>query len=81
MLDAERDLFRAHQAEWLKQQSGKCVLIKGSRVVGFFPTQEDALSEGARLFGLDSFLVRPVEQKDEAVYIPALALGILRVSS
>jgi hypothetical protein len=35
------------------------------------------LSEGARRFGLDSYLIRQVEESEEPVSIPALTLGIL----
>ncbi|MBI3576009.1 MAG: hypothetical protein HY083_10225 [Gammaproteobacteria bacterium] len=78
MLDTERKIFQVSQPKWLKEQPGKFVLIKDEKVVGFFSTQDEALTEGARLFGLNSFLIRQVEQTEELVYIPALSLGLLR---
>jgi hypothetical protein len=71
MLDIERKYFEKKRPEWLHKHSGKFVLIKG----------EDALAEGTRRFGTDSFLVRLVEESEETIYIPALTLGVLRANS
>lgn len=57
------------------------VLVKDEELIGFFNTQHEALVEGARRFGTDSFLVRQVEESEQLVYIPALTLGILRADS
>jgi hypothetical protein len=76
-LETERKFFAAHQAEWKVAHPGKFVLVKGEKLVGTFNRPEDAVSEGARLFGADSFLVRNVDQVEKDIYIPALALGIL----
>ncbi len=81
MLKKERKYFEAHRAEWLKQNPGKFVLVKNEELVGIFNTQQEALIEGARRFGTESFLVRQVEESEQVVYIPALTLGILRADS
>jgi len=81
MLDKERKYFEAHRGEWLKQHLGKFALVKGEELLGVFDTQQKALIEGARRFGIDGFLVRQVEESEQVVYIPALTLGILRANS
>ena len=81
MLEKERNYFDEHCDEWLKQHPGEFVLIKGDKLIGVFSNQAEALSEGARCFGTDSFLVRQVEESEQLVYIPALTLGILRANS
>ncbi|MBM4170165.1 MAG: hypothetical protein FJ215_13565 [Ignavibacteria bacterium] len=81
MLDKERKYFEAHRAEWLKTHPSKFVLVKDEELIGVFETQQEALVEGARRFGTDSFLVRQVEESEQIVYIPALTLGILRADS
>lgn len=81
MLDKERKIFEQYRQEWCSKYPGKIVLIKGEELIGIFDKLEDALSEGARHFGIDSFLVRRVEETEELVYIPALTLGILRANS
>lgn len=81
MLEKERDYFEQHRQEWLSVYHGKFTLIKGEELVGVFDKQEDALTEGARRFGGESFLVRQVEESEKLVYIPALTLGILRANS
>lgn len=81
MLDKERNCFQKNRPEWLLKHSGKFVLIKGEELVGAFDKAEDALAEGARRFGTDSFLVRLVEESEETIYIPALTLGVLRANS
>ncbi len=81
MLDKERKYFEDHRQEWLVKFPGKFVLIKNEELIGVFDKLEDALSEGARRFGIESFLARRVEESEEIVYIPALTLGILRANS
>jgi len=81
MLDKERKYFETQRADWLKKHPGKFVLVKDEELIGVFNTQQEALIEGARRFGTDSFLVRQVEESEQVVYIPALTLGILRADS
>src|ERR1700686_4557072 len=53
----------------------------GKKHIGTFNRPEDAIAEGARRFGTESFLVRNVNHSEENLYIPALALGILDARS
>jgi hypothetical protein len=76
-LETERKYFAEKQEEWKTAHPGKFVLVKGERLIGTFNRPEDAVAEGARLFGQESFLVRHVDQVEKDVYIPALALGLL----
>ena len=76
-LETERKYFEAHQEEWRTAHPGKFILVKGEQMIGTFNRPEDAVAEGARLFGQESFLVRHVDQVEKDVYIPALALGLL----
>ena len=81
MLEKERKFFESHRADWLSQNPGKFVLVKDDELIGIFSSQKEALIEGARRFGTESFLVRQVEETEQVVYIPALTLGILRADS
>ncbi len=81
MLEQERQFYDEHLQEWLQKYHNRFVLVKGRELIGTFDTNEEALTEGARRFGLDSFLVRRVEEKQPLVDIPALALGILSANS
>lgn len=80
-LTEERKFFAEHRSEWKKAHTGKFVLVKGRQLIGTFNRAEDAVAEGARRFGTEPFLVRNVEQSEDEVYIPALALGILNACS
>ncbi len=80
-LAEERKFFSEHQSEWKKAHPGKFVLVKGKQLIGTFNKPEDAVAEGARLFGTEPFLVRHVDHSEEKLYIPALALGILNARS
>lgn len=81
MLDLERKYYDAHRAEWLSRYRGKFVLIKGTELVAFYTKLEEALTEGARRYGLKPFLVRRVDEAEESIHIPALTLGLLRADS
>jgi hypothetical protein len=78
MLDVERAYFERTRAELEAHFSGRFVVIKDEEVIGAFNTIQEALSEGTRRLGLNSFLVRQVGVPIKGVSIPALALGILR---
>lgn len=81
MLEQEIQFFTDHLPEWLASQQGKFALIKNQELIGFFDQVELALAEGARRFGLQSFLVRRVLVAQEIISIPALTLGILRADT
>jgi hypothetical protein len=81
MLEEELGYFEKNLSAWLERHTGRVALVKGRELVGFFDDEEQAIAEGARRFGLQSFLVRRVERVPEAVCIPALTLGILRGNS
>jgi hypothetical protein len=81
MLDTERQFYAENLADWLKLYPGKIVLVKGRELVGTFDTDQDALAEGSRRFGLEPYLVRRVKEQQEDVSIPALTLGILRADT
>lgn len=79
-LQKEREFFKANQAEWVKMHSGKFVLVKGEKLIGVFDSDQNAVAEGLRLFGSESFLVRGVNEKDETLRIPALMFGLLNAN-
>ncbi len=81
MLEQERKYFKAHRAELLRAHAGKFALVKHSILIGIFASPGEALAEGARRFGKESFLVRRIEEKDPLIYLPALTLGILRADT
>ena len=81
MLDIERRYFEENQQTLAQQYPGKFLLIKESEVIGAFDTMNDAIGEGARVYGLSSFLVRNVNEAQSAVSIPALTLGLLRADT
>ena len=82
MLEKERKYYSDHFAEFKERYFGKFVLINEDQFIGAFNTIDDALSEGARRFGLEPFLVREVSAAGEKeINIPALTLGLLRADS
>ena len=76
-LEKELRFFAENRTKWVERYPDKFVLVKGEELINAFDTPEMALSEGARLFGGESFLVKQVTSSDEEIYIPALALGLL----
>ena len=81
MLEKERAFYEKNKEDWASRYSGQFALVRGEELVGVFPTIEEALSEGARRFGVEPFLVRQVGKPQEDIHIPALTLGILNANS
>jgi len=77
MLDAERQFYSENLSSLLAQYSGRFIVVKGHAVVGAFGTADEAMREGARRFGLESFLLRLVTAHSPSISIPALTLGLL----
>lgn len=63
MLEAEIQFFNESRDEWVKQFPGKITLVKGRKLIGVFDSDNDAIVEGVRRYGLESFLVRRVERE------------------
>ena len=80
MLEVERAFYEQMLPEWLKVYAGKVALVRGETLVGVFDDEADALNEGARQFGSESFLIRRIQEQQSEVSIPALTLGILRAT-
>lgn len=80
-LEKERKFFNDHQLGWQEAYPGKFVLVKGEALIGVFDSDTTAVSEGIQRFGLESFLVRSVLEKEEAIHIPALMFGLLHANS
>ena len=78
LLEQERTFYAAHEAEWMNAHPGRFVVVKGERLLGAFDSMEEALAAGAAAFGLQSFLIRRLGEKQAEVNIPALTLGLLR---
>jgi hypothetical protein len=76
-LQQEREFFKANQAEWAKAHAGKFVLVKGAELIGVFDNPENAVAEGLRKFGSESFLVRGVNEVEETLKIPSLMFGLI----
>ena len=76
-LEREIEYFHKRLPELLKKHQGMFALVKGDTLVGLFRTVDEALAEGARRFGRESFLVRPVVEHEPEASIPALTLGLL----
>ncbi len=74
ILKIEKMYYLSHLSEWLKYYPGMYVLIKGDQFCGIYVKMEDALAEGIRLFGKDSFLVRKIESAI-ASSLPAILDG------
>lgn len=80
LLERERAFYTAHEAEWVTAHPGRFVVVKGERLLGAFDSIEEALAAGAATFGLESFLVRKLGERQMEVNIPALTLGLLRAN-
>ena len=81
MLEQERQFFDDNLKDWLERYPGKIVVIKGADLIGVFDTHDAALAEGARRFGLNAFLVRRVQPRQDEIKVPALTLGLLRADT
>jgi hypothetical protein len=57
-LCAERQYYAEHREELVKENPGKFLLIREQKLIGAFDSYSEALREGARQFGTESFLIQ-----------------------
>jgi len=76
-LEKELEFFEKNLPSWLKEHKGKFALVQGSSLVGLYLSADEALAEGARLFGNGSFLIRQILETQPEASIPALTMGLL----
>ena len=71
-LQEEIACYNANLDSFVGEHGNEYVLIKGSSVVGYFPTEREAINAGYDRFGNQAFLVRPCT----ASRGPVLFLGL-----
>jgi hypothetical protein len=69
-LEKEIETYQAKLPTLLAHQ-GKFVVIHGMDVLGFFDTYADAVQAGYEKCGLDSFLVKQVQEVEQVQFITA----------
>jgi len=69
-LAAELEYYAQHKAEWLAHKTGNYVVIKDSRLLGFYPNFEAAYRAGATTYGLNTdFLVKQILEHEPAFLV------------
>ncbi len=63
-LTQEARVFNEHIEEWRRDHLGEFVLIKGTSVIGFYPSLENAFADGTKRFGLEPFSVKQIVPGD-----------------
>ena len=63
-LEQETQVFENHLKEWRESHLGEYVLIKGTSVIGFYPSLLQAFDEGTKQYGLGEFFIKQVLPED-----------------
>ena len=71
-LAEESRTYQAGAEQWAEEHAGEFVLIRGTEVVGFYATNEQALTEGYKRFGIVPFFVKQVSRSEEAHFVTRL---------
>jgi hypothetical protein len=80
-LETEVEFYNSQKNDWLEHYEGKFALIKGKKLLGTYTTWEEAFDAGVQKLGNVPFLIKQVQEKDEVVQFPALAVGAISASS
>ena len=71
-LAEETRTYEANVAQWAEAHAGEFVLIRGTDVVGFYETSDQALSAGYQRFGIVPFFVKQVSRQEQAHFVSRL---------
>lgn len=76
ILASERRFFSKNREQLAAQYDGRFLVIKDNKVHGDYPTLEEAVKNGADLFGAGPFLAMSPTEDEITASVPALTLGI-----
>ena len=76
LLGEEVQFYEQNREALIRDHLNRYLLIKGSKLIGTFSTEEGAIGEGFRRFGTEPFLVRLTGEDTPVLSVPALSLGI-----
>ncbi len=65
LLKLERETYEANKDKLVAASEGKYVLIKDSRVIDTFDSEQDAIKIGIERFGNTPFFVRKIEKIEQ----------------
>ena len=69
-LAVELAYYAEHKTEWLSHKTGSYVVIKDSRVLGFYPNFETAYRAGAGAYGVNTdFLVKQILEHEPVFFV------------
>ena len=77
LLVEETEFYAHHKEKLVHEHPSRHLLIKGSELIGSYPTADQAVGEGVRRYGTGPFLVRLAGEDTPVVSAPALTLGLL----
>lgn len=80
MFQKEIKHYEDNKRYYLKRYKDKFVVIKGSRFLGAFGSEENAYKAGLEEFGNQAFLIKKVDEKEPTTNIPALFVGVKNAS-
>ena len=76
LLKTESDFYEREQHNLLAKYPNRVLLIHGDHVEGDFDSEEAAITEGVRKFGIGPFLVRRAGEEEPVLSAPALTLSL-----
>ena len=76
LLKTETDFYEREQHNLLMKYPNRVLLIHGDHVEGDFASEDAAISEGVRKFGIGPFLVRRAGEEEPVLSAPKLTLSL-----
>jgi hypothetical protein len=77
-LKTEIATYEANRADFVANHPDEFVLIKDSDVIGFYPTEIEAISDGYAKYADQIFLVRKVAESETPVFLTSLNVQVAR---
>lgn len=65
LLNDELKTYESNKSKLVKENLGKYVLIKDTKIIGVFESEKDAIKVGIEKFGNSPFLVKKIEVVEE----------------
>lgn len=81
MFEEELKYYKENRDTILEHHENQFVIIKGSKFIGAFTTEQEAYEAGLKELGNVPFLIKRASKEEEIIRFPALAIGVVNANT
>ncbi len=81
MFETELATYEANKARLLSESEGKFVAIRGSEILGRYPSYASAFEAGQATYGREPFLIKQILPDEPVSYSPPISVSQANITT